>query len=46
MMVGKDFSAEKFNNLTDNLHFLKESMIAEMIDTVKQRAQSMINVVS
>ncbi|VDK87892.1 unnamed protein product, partial [Litomosoides sigmodontis] len=41
-MIGKDFSAEKFNNLTDDLHFLKESTIAEVIDTVRQRAQSMI----
>ncbi|CAG9533697.1 unnamed protein product [Cercopithifilaria johnstoni] len=43
-MMGKDFNAEKFNNVTENLHFLKGSMIAEITDTARQRAQSMIDV--
>lgn len=42
----RDFNVEEFNNVTENLHFLKRSMIAEMTDIVKQRAQSMIGVVS
>lgn len=45
-MMEKDFNAEKFSNITQNVHILKGSMIAEMTDTVKQRAQSMIVVVS
>uniref|UniRef100_A0A0R3RGC0 deoxyribose-phosphate aldolase n=1 Tax=Elaeophora elaphi TaxID=1147741 RepID=A0A0R3RGC0_9BILA len=43
--MGKDFNAEKFHNVTQNMNFINESMITKMTDTVKQRAQSMIDVV-
>ncbi|VDK69909.1 unnamed protein product [Onchocerca ochengi] len=43
-MMGKDFNAEQFNNVTENIPFLESSMITKMIDTIKQRAQSMIHV--
>ncbi|VBB29843.1 unnamed protein product [Acanthocheilonema viteae] len=42
MMEG-DFNAEKFNDVTQNLYFLSESMLSEMIDTARVHAQSMFD---
>ncbi|OZC10083.1 deoxyribose-phosphate aldolase [Onchocerca flexuosa] len=43
-MMGKDFSIEQFNSVTENLPFLELSMITKTIDAIKQRAQSMVHV--
>ncbi|VDO33431.1 unnamed protein product [Onchocerca flexuosa] len=42
--MGKDFSIEQFNSVTENLPFLELSMITKTIDAIKQRAQSMVHV--
>ncbi|EJW80712.1 deoxyribose-phosphate aldolase [Wuchereria bancrofti] len=41
-MMENDFDAEKFSDVTKNIHLLKPSMIAKMIGAAKQHAQSMI----
>ncbi|KAM3719818.1 putative deoxyribose-phosphate aldolase [Dirofilaria immitis] len=40
----EDFIAEQLNNINDDIRFLDLSMITTMIDTVRQRTQSMVHI--